>query len=854
MNSPSHAGRTLGHFLVLESIGAGGMGVVYRARDQRLQRDVALKLLSPERFADEASRKRFRNEALALSRINHPNIASIYEFDSQDGVDFLVMELITGQTLAQKLNDGALSENETLHISQQILEALREAHHLGVIHRDLKPSNVLLTESGRVKILDFGLSIVQKSTTGATTISAEGLEDTAGTLPYMAPEILQGKPCDARTDIWSTGVVMYEMASGARPFKGKNAYELTSAIVASEPAALPTRLSAKLHNVVSRCLAKDPSQRYQTAGEVEAALASNDQVRVAVPSRSGRIVSAAFVFALLALLAGFGWRRHAHASSDLPAEKQLAILSLNSPSDSSELIAFGDGLDETLASRLTSLTRTNNLQVIPTSEVRSAGVTNLDEANQEFGANLGLEIGVRRSGNEIRVSYNLVDAKTHRQLRGDTITSSASDPFALEDKVSASIIDSLQLELGPEDRAAAQKHGTTNAAAFDLYLQGRGGLTESADPTNLDKSIDALKRAIELDPQFSLAYASLGRAYLQNFNRTHDGAFVEKASVACHSAIDSDSSEAEAYICLGNVLQSTGQYPSASDAFLQAEKLDPTSDTAVAGGASAYESLNMPDKAEATYRRAIGIRPQDSRNYTFLGSFYVDRGRYSDALVQFQKVVEIAPDNYNAYTNVAAIQMYQGDYAAAIATLQKSIAIRKTSSALSNLASAYFLTRKFDDAATAGRQAIELEGENYGLWGNLADAYYYGSRRADAVTPYEKASELVAKSLEINPRDGLALVSLASYQAMLGRRDSALLYAGRAVESSPSDPEVFFDLAQIYNQLGDQQEALRWLKKSLDAGFSLPLVENTASLDNLRSNGEYQRLISADRPGPPDKK
>ena len=605
--------------------------------------------------------------------------------------------------------------------------------------------------------------------------------------------------------------------------------------------------------MVARCLVKEPKLRYQTAGEVEAALAASDtassvQVRAAVaaattPPLTRRLVPVLAAIAVAALVAGFGWR-HAHAAPPLPAAKQLAILPLDPATHSSDIAALGDGLDETLATRLSQLTRTNNLQVIPSSQVRSAHVTTVDGANQEFGANLGLEVEVRRAGDRVRVSYNLIDAKTHRTLRGDTITAAAADPFALEDKVCASVIHSLQLELTPEDQQAVRKHGTTNPEAFDKYLQGRGSFANASVPASLDSAIANLQQAVQIDSGFALAYGTLGLAYWDKFDREHDSSFVPRATAACEAAIGADVAEAEAYICMGTVLEGTGKYAEAAERFENAERLDPTSDVAVRGAGSAYESLNLSDKAEATYQHAIALRPQDPLNYTLLGAFYTTKGQYADALKQFQQVVAIAPDNFNAYTNVAGIQTYSGDFAGAVATLEKSLTIRKTSEAYSDLASAYFMLRNFDAAIAANQQAIDLDGGSYTIWGNLGDAYYYGGHREEAAQAYEKASELATKNLNVNPHDAETLVSMAGYQAMLKQREPALLYAGRALESAPNDPEIQFSVAQIYNQLGEKKEALRWLKKSLNAGFSPVLAEHTASLDNLRGDRDFQALLS----------
>lgn len=843
MNAPSQVGRTLGHYRIIEAIGAGGMGVVYRGRDARLDRDIALKLLPPDRFSDAAARKRFRNEALLLSQLNHPNIASIYDFDTQDGIDFLVMELIAGVTLAKKLEDGPLSESETLHISLQILDALREAHRLGIIHRDLKPSNIVIGPSHRVKILDFGLSRIQKDTNSALTESLEDLEHGAGTLPYMAPELLQGKSSDARTDIWSTGVVMYEMSTGHRPFEGKTSYEISSAILGSDPASLPPQLSQGFRGVISRCLTKQSERRYQSVGEVEAALTSVN-VQDPHPRSWTRQVGLVAVALLVLVVVIVLLKKHFSATDNLPTEKQLAILSLPVSSDSPEMIAFGDGLNETLTTRLTGLTRSNNLQIIPASEIRSRGIKTLQDANQEFGINLGLEIAIRRSGDMVRVNYSLVDAKTHRQLRADTITAPASDPFALEDRVSNSIMNALELELAPQERRTGEDRGTSYAAAFDYYLQGRGNLQEFEKPENVDRAIAAFNKAVEADPHYAVAFAGLGEAYWQKYDQSHDPSFVERATNACKSAVELKDSAAEGYICLGTVFQGSGQYALASIAFARARELDPTSDQAVVGAASVYQALGIPDKAEETYRRAIEMRPQYWRNYSLLGGFFVSQGQYDKAAEMFRKVIAIAPDSFRGYSNLGGIETYQGQYSDAVSTLQKSIAIRKTGDALSNLGTAYFHMRKFDQSATAFQEAIRFDENNYPLWGNLADAYYYGGHQTESVPAFTKAAELAAQQLSVNSQDASVLAALASYYSMLGDKNKALMYIGRALQSAPRNPEVIFDMAQICNQLGNERETIIWLRKALDTGFPLVQVQDTPSLDNLRSDKDFQNLVT----------
>src|SRR5271154_1354516 len=265
-------GQTVSRYLILEKIGAGGMGVVYRAHDERLDRDVALKVLPPGIFRDEAARKRFRKEALALSKLNHPNIATIHDFDSQDGTDFLVMEFITGTTLSHKLQSEGLSEKDVVSLGLQIASALEEAHEHGIVHRDLKPSNILVTSKTQIKILDFGLAVLLKPNEAAdVTLSDSDVTGISGTLPYMAPEQLLGKPADTRSDIYAFGTVLFEMTTGSRPFNDKLSTALSNDIIYKQPprpATLRHNLSARLEEIILKCLEKEPDNRYQSAKEL----------------------------------------------------------------------------------------------------------------------------------------------------------------------------------------------------------------------------------------------------------------------------------------------------------------------------------------------------------------------------------------------------------------------------------------------------------------------------------------------------------------------------------------------------------------------------------------------------------
>src|SRR5580704_19661556 len=365
-------GQTVSRYLILEKIGAGGMGVVYRAHDERLDRDVALKVLPPGVFRDDAARKRFRKEALALSKQNHPNIATIHDFDSQDGVDFLVMECITGSTLSHKLRSEGLSEKEVVSLGLQIASALEEAHDHGIVHRDLKPSNIFLTPKNQIKILDFGLAVLLKPDESAdVTLSDSDVSGISGTLPYMAPEQLLGKPADTRSDIYSVGTVLFEMSTGSRPFDNKVSTALSNDIIYKQPArpaSLRQSLSARLEEIILKCLEKAPADRYQSAKELVVDLRRLHSPTTGVidpvkPRRRFRpwLIAVALTAALIAIGAFF-LARHRFTGANEPIDS-LAILPFENVGGNPDAEYLSDGLTESLINSISQLPRSEERRV-----------------------------------------------------------------------------------------------------------------------------------------------------------------------------------------------------------------------------------------------------------------------------------------------------------------------------------------------------------------------------------------------------------------------------------------------------------------------------------------------------------
>jgi serine/threonine-protein kinase len=853
------------HYRLLDPLGSGGMGVVYKAEDTVLGRTVALKFLSAQIVQDPKCAERFRDEARTASSLNHPNICTIYEVGEQEGELFIAMEYVEGRPLSEFLRDGGMAVETLLRYGRQISGALEHAHERGIVHRDLKPANVVVTPDGTAKILDFGLAkrndpeqLQRKTTQGVATETSVGL---TGTLPYMSPEQLEGRETGPRSDIWSLGVLLYEMASGTRPFRGENLYRLCTAIIQEPMPPLPEHVPAGLAAVIKRCLQKEPSRRYQRASELRAALEALEISGPAVaPPPSARKAEVAWkplLWVLLGLAAlilasvGLGVlvrngkepKSLGSGGISVPERVQLAVLPPTGATGSEDS-AFNDGLVETLTSRLTALTQKHPLAVIPASEVRARKVATVDAARAEFGVNLGLVINVQHAADQERVNYSLVDAASHQQLRGGTITAPRGDPFALQDQVSESVAQALELQLQPQEKRALQAHGTTEPAAYDYYLQGRGYLQDFGQREKIESALTVFSRALQKDPAFAAAYGGLGEAYWRKYELTHESELVKKASDACQQATNLNSTLAEGRACLGLIYQGTGKYEQAREEFAKAAQLEPTLDAAQSGLARSYESLKRLDDAEKAYRAAIALRPNYWLGYNRLGAFYMRHGKWPQAAEMFSQVISLAPDSFMGYNNLGDVRMYQGHNSEAIPLLQRSLEIRRTADATSNLGTAYFQLRRYADAATAYEQSTQLDPQNYVLWGNLGDAYFWtAGRRPEAAAAYNRAMALALEALKVNSRDAGALSSISLYEAMLGERKAAVDYLERALRIDPKRPDLLLNAAIAYQQLGETNSALDYLEKTVAAGLPAESLRDMPNFDSLRDNSRFKKLV-----------
>ena len=468
MMTTPEIGQVLGHYRIVELIGSGGMGVVFRAQDEQLHRDVAVKILPQLSQLSEAARRQFRREALSVARITDANVAMAFDFGRDRGFDYLVTEYVPGITLNAKIAGRPLSEGEVLHLGKQLASGLENAHRQGVIHRDLKPGNLRVTPEGRLKILDFGLAFLlhadaEAQSKGETTVTAsltDSFED-AGTLPYMSPEQIKGNKPDARADVWSAGAVLYEMSTGRAPFGDLTGGRLMAAILEQPPPpprTLNPKISVGLERVILRALEKDPGERYQSAGDLRIdlnSLATGTMPIYARPVSSQRrwwwVAAAILVVALAA--GGFWWTRRAPKSVVVEGQV-MAVLPFESVANDAPTNALGAGLSETLTAKLVQASDEGRLQFVSTRDLMAHGIKTADQARQEFGTDLVLEGSLQQFGDQIRITCNLVDSHTHLQRAARTVTGSASDPFKLEDALVEEVVAMLPGAMGTEDRAS----------------------------------------------------------------------------------------------------------------------------------------------------------------------------------------------------------------------------------------------------------------------------------------------------------------------------------------------------------------------------------------------------------------
>lgn len=850
---PELIGSRVDRFVIKSRLGRGGMGDVFLADDTLLKRFVAIKAMRGQQSDEGEFRRRLIAEAERASQLNDEHVARIYDVVEQDAALFLVMEYVQGQTLRERLSQP-LALDDFFTVAEQSLSGLSAAHQHGILHCDLKPENLMITPEGLVKILDFGLA--RRSATGATVPTMSAVH-CGGTPGYMAPEVVFGQLPDQRSDIFSLGIVFYESLAGSRPFSRLPVFTDESQSWNGAPPPIARELPHGLEQVIARMLARDPQQRYASCADVIADLhairegrkpslgGSPGRFNRLLPSRRTQYVIGGLLLLALSTWALFSWRKHTLIAHQSPAGTQLVVLPFQpANADDPNSRAFAAGLTDTLSAKLGQITERYPVQIVPASEVRAQKVADAQHARTLLGATMVLDGTLQRSGNRVRVIYTLMDTHSLRQVHSGVITADASDVFAVQDRVIEHVLNGLDIELGKDDRQRMQAQGTNRSDAFADYLRGRGYLQDYDRKENVENAVAAFRQSIKRDPGFALAYAGMGRAYVQLYTLARDPESITNAGDACTRAAALDPQSPDPEICLGAMLNATGKYEQAVQHLERALSLDGTRDEAYRELSLAFEQLHRPDDAESLLKRAIALRPQYWAGYQWLGWFYSDHGRYPEAIAQFKRVVELAPDSISGYSNLGAVYILQGNYTAAIENLKKSIAIQPTGAAFSNLGASYFYLRRYAEAAQAYEQATTLLPGDYLVFGNLAEAYAQDEGRlSESRNTYATALKLAEEQIAINPRDARVLLDAAMYAAILGDPDTAEKYRNAGLKYSSGDPEDLHRSALVLAQLHKDPEAMLELKRALRAGLSASEVTNNPVWQRFSGRADYQAMI-----------
>ncbi|HKY05552.1 MAG TPA: protein kinase, partial [Blastocatellia bacterium] len=777
----------LTRYRIIEKVGAGGMGEVYMAEDLALLRIVAIKVMIKN--DSPSADLRFLREARLASQINHPHIVTVYEVGETPEHAYIVMEYVEGRSLRDLILARDLKADTVIEIALQIADAMAEAHSRGIIHRDIKPENIMVTARGRAKLLDFGLAKNSGgvSVTGSGSSPQEDLTESGvvmGTLSHMSPEQLRNQPLDARTDIFSFGIVLYEMVTGRLPFQGANQFEIAASILRNDPlrpVSLVGGLPDALVQMILRTLEKDREQRPASFAEIRSGLETIKRNLTSPVLTQEITVEMNWADSLGDI--------YARASDTGAAARRRAptilVMPLEAMDAGAESSFIGIGLAHAIT---TDLAKINGLAVLS----KAAGAGRRDEAGRgardvarSLGATILLEGEVMRASGMLGVMARLTDVETGRVIWGAQYRGDASDLFSIQDAVCESVAAALKVSISSEVRDQIARPATVNIDAFELYSKGRALLDRRDVKANVDSAIRLFEEAFALDQAFALAYAGLGEAYWIKYEDTRDQVWVERAIAACDHALVLDPYQERVHISLGIVYHGTGRIDRAIEEFKNALALQPSSDAALRWLGQCYTRKGDMERSVDYFEKAIEIRPGYWDNYNWLGTCYYVFGRYQDAAEQFRRVIMIQPDNWQGYDKLGVLYILLGQYREAVAMHERAIEICPNETSFGNLGTAYFYLERYADAVSAYSSAIELNPRDDVLHRNLGDAYLRVGKEAEAVAQFQTAIKLLSEQLSVNPDGAQCLADLAICYAKVGNIEDSRERIERATALEP---------------------------------------------------------------------
>jgi serine/threonine protein kinase/tetratricopeptide (TPR) repeat protein len=859
-----------GRYEILGVLGQGGMGAVYKARDRELDRLIALKVIRPELATDPAILLRFKQELILSRNITHKNVVRIFDLGEADGIRFISMEYVDGEDLRTILRrDGKFAPKDAISVVEQVCRALDSAHTEGVIHRDLKPQNIMRDRHGRIVVMDFGL---------ARSLGDSGLTQTGalvGTLEYMSPEQAMGSTLDQRSDIFSVGLIFYELLSGKAPYEADTAIASLmkrtredARSVSDVEATVPRSLSA----IVSRCLEREPANRYHSAVELLQQLTTweanpnisaealskmishpivhQSRFNLDLPGKSWMWISGAVLMVVLAIFAGRTLlNRGATSGSEvvqgIPSLKQgkyVAILPLKIVGDQKTLGYVGDGIQEALAAKLFQL---KEIHLASSDEVEKVAAKDLplSKLAHELGVNLVLQGSVQGNSDKLRVTLSLDNASTGKRLWSGEFPGAPGDVLTLEDQIYGTVASALALKPTDEEQARVGAHPTENVKAYDLYLQGRNTLRNGHNTDAYRQAVGLFDQAIEKDPKFALAYTGLADSSIRLYGETKESVWAQKATLAAQTAEQLSNNLPEVHLSLGNVYAITGKNTQAVAELKKALDLAPNSDEAYRSLGDAYSRTGESGEAIAAFQKAVAANAYNWTNHISLGNAYFGLGDTAKALLEFQKIIEIAPESPMGYEGVGSVYLREGKWSEAIAQYQKALTLAPDAPTYSNVGTAYFFLKNFDQATKMYEKAVEMTPNDEQLLGNLGDSYRWSGHSDQATVAYGKAISLAFQELQVNPRSATIMGDLGLLYAKKGDATNAMQYTNQARAISPDDVQLMYSEAQVKTLIGKPEEALKSLKMALDKGYAAQEAWNDPELQKLQALPQFDQLV-----------
>jgi len=833
----------LAKYKFLEKLGAGGMGEVYKAVDQVLRRPVAIKLVAKDSAQALESPMRFLREARAASAVRHPNIVTIFEIGETDDQAYIVMEYVQGRTLRELIANSGLTWGSVLDISQQICRGIDAAHSVKIIHRDIKPENIILSEHGQVKLLDFGLAkTFEQGKDDGLTVMQSLTESGAvvGTLSYMSPEQLRGEPLDERTDIFSFGIVLYEMVTGRHPFSGTNRLDVAAAILKEHPLKLePASLEFPygIAQTVARCLEKKRERRYSSFSDV-----ARELIALSKAGTEATVYLSPDEHQAFAGEDRSGSPPSNSRSVDKPP-RTIMVLPLEMVNSESEVSHIGVGLAHAIRTNLAKIGGFSVLsKTVGAGRIDNAGA-GAREIARELGANILLEGEVMSSGRKTEAMLRLSEVETGRVMWGGQYRRDADDLFGLHDVVCEGVAAALKIDLSGELRDRVRRLPTANAEAFDFYSKGRAFVERFDVKTNVDYAIQMFDEALKLDPDFALAQAGLCEAYWRKYLDTRDTAWVERAVAAGDRALALDPHQAEVHVSLGVVYSGVGKTDSAIVEFERALEIEPMNNDAYRWLGRCYQRKGDITLAITNFGKAIELRPAYWENYYRLGICYYIFGKYSDAAEQFRHLISIQPDSYHGYDKLGGINILQGHYEEAVSMHKRAIEIHPSYESYSNLGTALFYLGRYHDAAAAYETAVELNPRDDIMRRNLGDAYLKLGKEKDAEREFSSAVGLIKELLRVEHENAEPLARLGLCLAKLRRKIEALENIDQAISLEPHNTLVMYLKTVVLALVGEKERAIDNLGIALQHGYSFSEAQRDPDLESLRDDDRYRALF-----------